>query len=166
LVVAATLAAASFCGLLLRRRNGRFRAGADEAFINHAGTGDSGATDFGVAQGTAIDPVLAGLGVTPGAEVTLLQFSSAFCAPCRTTRVLCAEVARTVPGVRYLEVDAESHLEAVRALGIWRTPTVLVLDGTGAVRQRASGAPTKTQLLGVIGEVLNRSDLHPADSLR
>src|SRR5258705_8597983 len=109
---------------------------------------------------------MAGLGVTPGAEVTLLQFSSAFCAPCRTTRVLCAEVARTVPGVRYLEVDAESHLEAVRALGIWRTPTVLVLDGTGAVRQRASGAPTKTQLLGVIGEVLNRSDLHPADSLR
>jgi len=54
----------------------------------------------------------------------------------------------------------------VRALGIWRTPTVLVLDAAGAVRQRASGAPTRTQLLGVVGEVLTRSDLHPAESLR
>jgi len=101
-----------------------------------------------------MDPVLQGLGVTPGPDVTLLQFSSAFCGPCRTTRALCADVARTVPGVRHLEVDAESHLDAVRALDIWRTPTVLVIDRDGAVVSRASGAPSRAQLLGVVGAVL------------
>jgi hypothetical protein len=50
------------------------------------------------------------LGVTPGTPVTLLQFSTAFCAPCRATRVYCADLARTIPGVRHVEVDAESHL--------------------------------------------------------
>jgi thiol-disulfide isomerase/thioredoxin len=147
-VVVATLVVATIGGLALRRRSGSFRPTGDEAFM--------AATD------RAMDPVFAGLGVTAGTPVTLLQFSSAFCAPCRTTRVLCADVARTVPGVRHLEVDAESHLEAVRALGIWRTPTVLVLDPAGTVVQRATGAPTKAQLLGVVGHVLGRSGLPAA----
>jgi hypothetical protein len=71
--------------------------------------------------------------------------------------VLCADVARTVAGVRHLEVDAESHLDAVRALGIWRTPTVLVLDAEARVVQRATGAPTRAQLLGVVGALLPRT---------
>ena len=92
--------------------------------------------------------------MTPGPDVTLLQFSTAFCGPCRTTRALCADVAQTVPGVRHLEIDAESHLDAVRALDIWRTPTVLVIDRKGAVVSRAAGAPSRAQLLGVVGAVL------------
>jgi thiol-disulfide isomerase/thioredoxin len=130
--VAAALVVASVVGLALRRRNGRFR-------------------DAVVPQ---LDPVLQGLGVTPGPDVTLLQFSTAFCGPCRTTRALCADVAQAVPGVRHLEVDAESHLDAVRALDIWRTPTVLVIDRDGAIVSRASGAPSRAQLLGVVGAVL------------
>jgi thiol-disulfide isomerase/thioredoxin len=130
--VTAALVVATVVGLALRRRNGRFE-------------------DSAMPQ---MDPVLQGLGVTPGPDVTLLQFSSAFCGPCRTTRALCADVARTVPGVRHLEVDAESHLDAVRALDIWRTPTVLVIDRDGAVVSRASGAPSRAQLLGVVGAVL------------
>ncbi|WP_322752203.1 thioredoxin family protein [Frankia sp. Cas3] len=81
------------------------------------------------------------LGITPGARATLLQFSTAFCAPCRTTRRILADVAATVAGVRHLEVDAESHLELVRRLRIQRTPTVLVLDGQAWEVARASGAP-------------------------
>src|SRR4051794_8880534 len=69
-----------------------------------------------------------GVGGTP---LTLLQFSSAFCAPCRTTRALCVDVAAKVDGVRHIEVDAESHLDAVRALDVWRTPTVLMIDAEG-----------------------------------
>ena len=69
------------------------------------------------AGGARLDPaLLAELGVTP-AKATLLQFSSAFCAPCRAVRRVSSEVAALVPGVRHVEVDAESHLEAVRALG-------------------------------------------------
>jgi len=145
LVAVAVLVVATAGGLLLRRRNGLFRAvtpGVNAEPIE-----------------AAIDPMLASLGVTPGTPVTLLQFSSAFCAPCRTTRVLCADVAERVPGVRHVEVDAESHLEAVRALDIWRTPTVLVIDADGTVRRRASGAPTRAQLLAAVAEVLPESEV-------
>jgi thiol-disulfide isomerase/thioredoxin len=99
------------------------------------------------------DTLLAALGVAP-AEATLLQFSSAFCAPCRAVRRVSSEVAALLPGVRHVEVDAESHLDAVRALGIWRTPTLLVLDGDGRVAKRATGVPAKPQLIAVLGEIL------------
>lgn len=88
------------------------------------------------------------------AKATLLQFSSAFCAPCRAVRRVSSEVAAMVPGVQHVEVDAESHLEAVRALGIWRTPTLLVLDGDGRVVKRATGVPGKPQLIAALGDVL------------
>ena len=67
-----------------------------------------------------------------GERATLLQFSSAFCAPCRATRRVLGDVASTLPGVAHLEVDAEHHLDVVRRLGILRTPTTLVLSPTGA----------------------------------
>jgi thiol-disulfide isomerase/thioredoxin len=82
-----------------------------------------------------------------GERATLLQFSSAFCAPCRATRRVLEDVARIVPGVRHVEVDAEHHLELVRRLGILRTPTTLVLDPHGREVSRASGAPTKQAVI-------------------
>jgi thiol-disulfide isomerase/thioredoxin len=82
-----------------------------------------------------------------GEKATLLQFSSAFCAPCRATRRTLSEVAALVPGVEHLEVDAEHHLDLVRRLGILRTPTTLVLDGAGREVTRAAGAPRKEQVL-------------------
>jgi thiol-disulfide isomerase/thioredoxin len=138
LVLVLALAAATVFGLIWRRRDGRVRsATADEP------------------AGDAVDPaVLASLGVTPAPGVTLLQFSSAFCAPCRTTRAVLADVARETPGVHHVEIDAESHLDAVRALDILRTPTTLVLDETGAIRARATGAPRKQDVLATVGPLL------------
>ncbi|WP_242606903.1 thioredoxin family protein [Protofrankia symbiont of Coriaria ruscifolia] len=89
----------------------------------------------------AVDAELVALGVSPEARATLLQFSTAFCAPCRATRRILADVAGSIPGVRHVEVDAESHLELVRRLRIRRTPTVLVLDSRAREVCRASGAP-------------------------
>lgn len=85
-----------------------------------------------------------------GEQFTLLQFSSAFCAPCRATRRTLEAVAGVVPGVRHLEVDAERHLDVVRRLGILRTPTTLVLDAHGGEVTRASGVPTRAQVLGAL----------------
>ena len=82
-----------------------------------------------------------------GERATLLQFSSAFCAPCRATRTILSDVADVVPGVVHLEVDAEHHLELVRTLGVLRTPTTLVLDAAGRESTRASGAPRKEAVL-------------------
>lgn len=86
-----------------------------------------------------------------GESFTLLQFSSAFCAPCRVTRRVLEDVAGVVPGVQHIEVDAEHHLDLVRRLGILRTPTTLILDARGTEVTRATGAPTKQQVLGALG---------------
>jgi thiol-disulfide isomerase/thioredoxin len=89
-----------------------------------------------------------------GERATLLQFSSAFCAPCRATRRILADVAEVVPGVAHVEIDAEHHLELVRRLGIVRTPTTLVLDATGHEVSRAAGAPRKEQVLAALAETV------------
>jgi len=86
-----------------------------------------------------------------GEQATLLQFSSAFCAPCRATRRVLGEVASTTTGVAHIEVDAEQHLDVVRRLGILRTPTTIVLDEHGTEVTRATGAPAKQQVLAALG---------------
>ena len=82
-----------------------------------------------------------------------MQFSSAFCAPCRATRRILGEVAEIVPGVVHVEIDAEHHLDLVRRLDIMRTPTTLVIDGSGNEIARATGAPRKEQVLSAIPAV-------------
>jgi len=94
------------------------------------------------------------LGLDLGERATLLQFSSAFCAPCRTTRRVLSEVAALVPGVRHVEVDAEQHLDVVRRLGILRTPTTLVLDAHGRELTRATGAPKRDEVLATLAQKL------------
>jgi thiol-disulfide isomerase/thioredoxin len=88
--------------------------------------------------------------VMRGERATLLQFSSAFCAPCRATRRVLADVAGAVPGVTHVEIDAEAHLDLVRSLGIMRTPTTLVLDADGRELTRATGAPRPAQVLAAL----------------
>ncbi len=174
IVVAAVLVLGTVAGVWRQRSDGRLRAVAAEALprgpVAGPAVGVSGPTGQAVpadpgAAGQAVpaDPGAAGqriapallesLGVEP-AQATLLQFSSAFCAPCRAVRRVSGEVADLLPGVRHVEVDAESHLDAVRALGIWRTPTLLVLDAEGRVAKRATGVPGKAQLIAVLGDLL------------
>ena len=89
-----------------------------------------------------------------GERATLLQFSSAFCAPCRATKRVLSDVAGAVPGVAHVEVDAEAHLDLVRALNILKTPTTLVLDGGGREVLRATGQPTKQAVLSALSEAV------------
>ncbi len=132
----ATLLLSGAFGLLYRRRNGR----------THAVAADALAPDD-----------LAALGVESlGSRATLVQFSSAFCAPCRATRRILTEVASMVDGVTYAEVDAEAHLDVVRRFHVLRTPTVLVLDAHGSVVVRASGQPRKVDVLAAVGKAVER----------
>ena len=91
--------------------------------------------------------LVAAAGHALGERATLLQFSSAFCAPCRATRRVLGEVTAMVDGVTHVEIDAEHHLDATRAFGVLRTPTTVVLDASGAEVTRATGAPTRDQVL-------------------
>ncbi len=94
-------------------------------------------------------------GIELGERATLLQFSSAFCAPCRATRRVLADVAAVVPGVAHVEIDAEEHLDLVRELGVLRTPTTLVLDAHGREVRRAAGAPRKEDVLAALTEAVS-----------
>jgi thiol-disulfide isomerase/thioredoxin len=98
-----------------------------------------------------MDPVFAGLGVRPGtADLTVVQFSTAFCAPCRTTKARLEQLQATRPRLAVLQVDAESHLDEVRALDVRRTPTLFYLDRDGAVIGRSSGAPRPEELTALV----------------
>jgi thiol-disulfide isomerase/thioredoxin len=122
-----------------------------------AATPESGAVEPAADVTVGEASSLAGIGVVAG-QVTLLQFSSAFCAPCRATRSVLADVAGRVEGVTHLEVDAESHLDVVRALKIWRTPTTFIIDTEGRIVGRAQGIPHRGQVLAAVTPLLSN---HP-----
>ncbi|AZQ32925.1 thioredoxin [Streptomyces cyaneochromogenes] len=132
-VCVVVLAVASAYGVLHRRRSGRVRV-----------RGRDDGKRLGAAE----------LGEALGERATLVQFSSAFCAPCRATRRVLGEVAGMVPGVTHVEIDAEDHLDLVRRLGILKTPTVLVLDADGNVVRRATGQPRKADVIAALGEAV------------
>lgn len=145
-VLVAVLVLATAFGLWRAARDGRFR-GTHE--VRGAATADSGERrPVSVLAGADLDHEL-------GERATLLQFSSAFCAPCRATRRVLAEVADVVPGVVHVEVDAEHHLELVRRLGVTRTPTTLVLDAHGQEVSRAGGAPQRDEVMATLAKVIS-----------
>jgi len=93
------------------------------------------------------------IGVALGSRVTLVQFSSAFCSPCRATRMLLEDVTEDLSEVVYVEIDAEANLELVRTLDIRSTPTTLFLDRSGHEVGRAMGAPKRDQVLSAISAI-------------
>jgi len=80
------------------------------------------------------------LGHALGDRVTLVQFSTAFCQPCRATSQVLRYVATSTDGAVHVNIDAESNLDLVRRLGVTRTPVTFALDADGTVRGRATGA--------------------------
>ena len=93
------------------------------------------------------------IGAALGSRVTLAQFSSAFCSPCRATRMLLEDVTEDMSDVVYVEIDAEANLELVRQLDIRSTPTTLFLDRDGHEVGRAMGAPKRDQVLSAISAI-------------
>ena len=133
-VVVAALLLTAAAAWWLRSRNGAIRQPAAE-------TDDDGGPRS----------VLESLGARPEeADLTVVQFSTAFCAPCRTTRARLQQLQATRPGLAYLHVDAESNLDAVRALDVRRTPTLFYLDRAGGLIGRSSGAPRPEELSALV----------------
>ncbi|MFK4226387.1 TlpA family protein disulfide reductase [Streptomyces sp. NPDC019890] len=132
-VCVVVLAAASAFGLWQRRSGGRLKVRGRDAEVR-----------LGAAE----------LGAELGRRATLVQFSSAFCQPCRATRRTLADIARMVDGVSHVEIDAEERLALVRELGILKTPTVLVLDAGGRIVTRASGQPRKADVIAALGQAV------------
>ena len=93
------------------------------------------------------------IGAALGSRATLVQFSSAFCSPCRATRALLEDVTAEMADVVHVEIDAEANLELVRTLDIRSTPTTLFLDRNGHEVGRAMGAPKRDQVLSAISAI-------------
>jgi thiol-disulfide isomerase/thioredoxin len=135
-VLAAALVVCAVAAWWLRTRNGAVRPVIEEETVSEAGTSAA---------------VLQELGARPqDADLTVVQFSTAFCGPCRATRARLQQLQTTRPGLAYLHVDAESHLDAVRALDVRRTPTLFYLDRSGALIGRSSGAPRPDELTALV----------------
>lgn len=120
-LVAALVAVATVIGLVWRSGQGRVR------HTRHA-------------DAVAID------GVELAAGVTLVQFSSEYCAPCRATSRVLDELADERPDIAHVELDVAERPELASRFGILQTPTTLVLDGAGHVRARIGGAVRREQL--------------------
>ena len=144
IVVAAVLLASSVFALWRKRTDGRVRE-YDMAPSTRSDDARSGETEILRAEQ---------LGRELGRQATLVQFSTAFCQPCRAAKVVLASVAASAEGVHHIEIDAESHLDLVREVGIMRTPTTLILDAEGRITARATGVPRKDQVLAAIGRTL------------
>jgi thiol-disulfide isomerase/thioredoxin len=93
------------------------------------------------------------IGGALGSRATLVQFSSAFCTPCRATRALLENVVEGLNDVVHIDIDAEDHLELVRELNILSTPTTLILDSKGHEVGRAVGAPKREQVLNALAAI-------------
>jgi thiol-disulfide isomerase/thioredoxin len=141
IALVAALVAATVLGLAWRGRTGRFRAAPPPRAARAEGPGPDVLTEED-------------LGGPLGRQATLVQFSTAFCAPCRPTRQILAQVAGMVDGVTHLDIDAAERLDLVRRLRINSTPTVLVLGPDGAIVKRAAGLPRKADVIAALGTAI------------
>ncbi len=131
LIIVAVLALATAYGLVDRRRAGTIKAKADS---RHSIAAHEIGSDL-------------------GESATVLQFSSAFCTPCRSTRSTLSSVIAHYPKIKHVEVDAENNLALVRRLDIRQTPTTLFLNSAGKEIARAVGAPKRDQVINALERI-------------
>lgn len=88
-----------------------------------------------------------------GRDVTFLQFSSGFCAPCRATRRILERVVATEDGVAHVEVDVADRADLATRFAVDQTPTVVLLDPSGEPVARVTGVPTLAAARAAAGSV-------------
>lgn len=126
-LVLLTLAVSSIIGIVMHFRAGHIRQTVNEVLL------------------TSQD-----IGQPLAANVTFVQFSTAFCQPCRATKLMLNAISKDNPEIGHIEIDAESHLDLVRKFHIIRTPTTLVVNRSGRVIGKAVGLPKKQEVLATI----------------
>ena len=127
ILLVAVLGASSIFGIWYRRSRGEIKSGTRKLEISSKEVGEK-----------------------LGTRLTLLQFSSAFCSPCRTTKILLEQLTKDLPDVKHIVVDAESKIDLARSLNIMSTPTTIILDADGREVGRAVGIPKRDQVLNLL----------------
>jgi thioredoxin-related protein len=62
-------------------------------------------------------------------------------------------MVESLPDVRHIHIDAESHIELVRQLDIRSTPTTLFLNRDGIEVGRAAGTPKREQVIAALSAI-------------
>jgi thiol-disulfide isomerase/thioredoxin len=87
-----------------------------------------------------------------GERATLLQLSSEFCAPCRSTARVLGQLSDGA--IRHIEVDIVDRPDRVSKFNVLQTPTTLILDANGTVRARIGGAVRRDHVIAELDRVL------------
>lgn len=124
---AALLAATVAAGLLLRRRDGRAVTARGDQHVDPA---------------DLMRPL--------GAQATLVQFSTEFCARCPQVRRMLGDLASERSGVVHAEVDLTSRADLAARYKVLSTPTTLLVDPDGRIRSRFTGVPTRADVLAAL----------------
>ena len=125
-VAAALLVVATVLGLVLRTGDGRRRAG----------------------RGLAVRAEDLPAPLATGA--TLVQFSTALCARCPQVRRMLTGIAEADPAVTHLDIDLTHRNDLAARYHVLQTPTIFLVDRTGAVVSRWSGVPERTAVVSAL----------------
>lgn len=92
-----------------------------------------------------------------GGRATLLQLSSEYCAPCRSTARVLGQISGDQLGdndIRHIEIDIVDRPDLVSRFNVLQTPTTLILDANGTVRARIGGAVRRDHVIAELDRVL------------
>nr|WP_314841357.1 thioredoxin family protein [uncultured Microbacterium sp.] len=131
LLVAGTLVAvAAVVGVVLRARDGRRRG--------------AGALRFDPADADDAEW---------GSQATLVQFSTEMCTRCPQVRRMLSGYSAESDDLRHVEVDLTHRPDLSARYRVLQTPTVFVVDRSGAVRARFHGVPQRHALTDALDSV-------------
>ena len=81
-----------------------------------------------------------------GEGAVLVEFTAAWCPPCRMIEPVLAELDRELPAVSFAKIDTDANPRTARDLGVMGMPT-LQLYRDGSLVAQLVGARPKAQLL-------------------
>lgn len=116
-------------GLALRARNGSIRRAAHESTTQEE------------------LPVTVARALQRSGHLTLVQLSTAFCAPCRHTHARLAQLVERTSGLSHTAIDITDDPDLAQSLGVLRTPTTIAYDSSGRELLRVTGVPETGKLL-------------------
>ena len=94
-----------------------------------------------------------------GSAATIVQFSTAYCGPCRIAERVLGEVASHRPGVNFIDVDLGERPQLASEYSVLQTPTVLLLDASGRIRCRIGGVPRAHEVLDRLDQIAKENDV-------